>query len=61
MKIVSHGIRWVNDDKVLQCPECNSSLVDYTIDKNDTIYTAYCTCASCKCEFIIKRYEGGGE
>jgi len=60
IKIKSHGIRWIKNNKyspMPHCPECNSSDIVYNISKKNKLYTAHCQCKNCRCLFTITRRE----
>ncbi len=67
--VIKHGIRWINNSKTIQCPECNTSNIDNLsitvghmqreLDKpeSDRLYKANLICTLCLCEFSIKRID----
>ena len=62
MRVITHGEYWVNHEKQIQCPECNSNQVDCDISRGSKIgyaiiYIGNCVCLSCGCEFGLERKE----
>ena len=69
-KVEKHGIVWVFGEEAgtAQCPECNSSDVDYDIrittpeaeNVKGVKYMATCDCKSCTCQFTRERVDPKG-
>jgi hypothetical protein len=63
MKITTHGIKWINNNEELFCPECHDPVSSWKIraDKQwaqlNSIYTVECRCSLCGCEWKISRSE----
>ena len=58
MKVLRHGRFWINENKQIQCPECNSNRLSFdSIVKEGKKYCVDCTCDDCDCFFIISRVE----
>ena len=57
-RLVRHGIFWLNSEKQIQCPECNSArVICHSFDKKEGIYCGLFECSNCKCLFEITRKE----
>jgi len=71
--IKQHGIKWINDDKDVQCPECGASgdkirnqvqnlpdlstATDPKFGCSTNHYTGQCLCSICNCAFELYRRE----
>lgn len=59
--IKNHGSNWVNHERPVWCPECESKNIKHSISisrSGDTKnYTAECMCLDCGCEFNLVRME----
>ncbi len=71
--IKQHGIKWINKDREVACPECTASgkdirnqvkmetdlstATDPKIGHATKKYTAQCLCVLCNCGFEIYRSE----